>query len=82
MTDGVSTRTWHSPVGALIAEFIAEKQACGYGYVAERALLGRFRRAPGSGPLVLIRARGVKRLDDTAGFFKTADLDAVIAFEM
>jgi len=44
MTDGVSTRTWHSPVGALIAEFIAEKQACGYGYVAERALLGRFDR--------------------------------------
>ena len=44
MTNGVSTRAWYSPVGALMALFIAEKQACGYGYVAERALLRRFDR--------------------------------------
>ena len=44
MTDGRSPCTWYSPVGALVALFIAEKQACGYGYVAERALLGRFDR--------------------------------------
>jgi integrase/recombinase XerD len=44
MTEGVSIRAWHSPVGAFMALFIAEKQACGYGYVAERALLARFDR--------------------------------------
>jgi hypothetical protein len=45
-----------------------------------RALIGRFRPAP-SGRAVVIRARGLVRLDDTTGFFKTADLDAVLAFE-
>jgi integrase/recombinase XerD len=44
MTERVSTRAWYSPVGTFMALFIAEKQACGYGYVAERALLGRFDR--------------------------------------
>ena len=44
MTERVSTCAWHSPVGTFMALFIAEKQACGYGYVAERALLGRFDR--------------------------------------
>jgi integrase/recombinase XerD len=44
MTERASTRTWHSPVGSLMAQFIEEKQACGYGYVAESALLGRFDR--------------------------------------
>jgi integrase/recombinase XerD len=44
MTERVSTRAWYSPVGTFMALLIAEKQACGYGYVAERALLGRFDR--------------------------------------
>ena len=44
MTEQASPRTWHSPVGALMALFIAEKQACGYGYVAARGLLARFDR--------------------------------------
>jgi integrase/recombinase XerD len=44
MPERVSPRAWHSPVGPLMALFIEEKQACGYGYVAESALLGRFDR--------------------------------------
>ena len=33
MTERISTRAWYSPVGTFMALFIAEKQACGYGYV-------------------------------------------------
>jgi len=44
MTERASTRTWHSPVGSLMAQFIEEKQACGYIYLTESSLLGRFDR--------------------------------------
>jgi hypothetical protein len=48
-----------------------------------RALVGRFRQggpAPGK-RLVIVRAAGVRRLDDVTGFFHVADLQAILAFE-
>jgi hypothetical protein len=47
---------------------------------ATRALLGRY-RGPGMGRVVIVRATGVRRLDDTSGYFKIADLEAVVAFD-
>ena len=44
MTKRAPTRSGQSPLGSLMAQFIEEKQACGYGYVAESALLGRLDR--------------------------------------
>jgi hypothetical protein len=48
-----------------------------------RALLGRFRKGAHAGgrQLVVVRAAGVRRLDDVTGFFHVADLQAVLAFE-
>ena len=47
-----------------------------------RPLLGRFQPRAGEGArIVLIRASGVRRLDETAAYFRTADRDAVFAFE-
>lgn len=39
-----STLTFHSPVGALIEQFIQEKRACGYTYVTESDTLRRLDR--------------------------------------
>ncbi len=44
MTERASTQTWHSPVGSLMAQFIEEKQACGFSYLTESRILGRFDR--------------------------------------
>jgi hypothetical protein len=48
-----------------------------------RPLIGRFRRRSPEAParLVLVRASGVRRLDDCSGYFRTVDRDAVFAFE-
>jgi hypothetical protein len=46
-----------------------------------RALLGRFRRGQG-GRLLVLRLAGVRRLDETAGFFRTEDVEAVLAYEL
>jgi len=46
-----------------------------------RTLLGRFRPA-GGGRVVILRASGVRRLDDVAGFFHVEDLEAVLAFDV
>ncbi|ETX08292.1 MAG: integrase, partial [Candidatus Entotheonella gemina] len=43
-TERASTQTWHSPVGSLMAQFIEEKQACGFSYLTESRILGRFDR--------------------------------------
>jgi hypothetical protein len=46
-----------------------------------RALLGRF-GGGGGRRLLVVRVAGVNRLDDTSGFFKTSDLESVLAFEI
>jgi integrase/recombinase XerD len=44
MSECVSAPIFHSPIGSLMAQFIREKQACGYSYHTGSGVLRRFDR--------------------------------------